>query len=509
MQKLSESSNNFFFVGGISVKYGSPFFVFALLLFFSHSLFAAFDFNNECRRAYSKIFNLQFRAAQEIIEKEKNKNPGNAAITLLENDIDFLSAYVTEEKFYYNRLLSNKNKRLAILDSVSIQSPFHLYAQADVHLKCAFVKLKFGDYVAGALDFLKANTLLKKNNKLFPKFILNLKGLGTIHAMAGVVPAEYKWLSSIAGLDGTLEQGISELDSVFTQANSGELTYVKPEVALLLFYLRNNFENVRSEEIISKLFSDSTLLKNPLIAFGYSGYLIKNGRAKEAIGILENLDKPVDISFMLLEYRMGYAKLCTGDKAAAIHLLKFASNFKGKNYLRSAFRYIAWYYLLSDDEKKYKQFIADVLLTGSQTIDEDKDATREATEKRIPDKSLLRARLFFDAGNFINAKNELRSIKNLRDKVDSVEYNYRMARVVCSLSDTTLAINLYSQTFRAGKNLRNHFAANSALMLGIIYERRNEKAKAREWFSKCINLPKHDYKASIERKAKAGLERMK
>ncbi|HLG36198.1 MAG TPA: hypothetical protein VI757_15070 [Bacteroidia bacterium] len=447
--------------------------------------------------------------AREIIEKEKIRDPGNAAIALLENDIDFLSAYISEEQFYYKRLLSNKDKRLSVIGSGNAQSPYCLYALADIHLQCAFVKLKFGDYVSGARDFLKANSLLKKNQKLFPKFILNLKGLGVLHAMAGVVPSEFKWLSAITGLVGTIEQGLGELDSLFLQTNSTELYFVKPEVALMLFYLKNNFENVRGEKMIPQLFTDSTLLQNPLIAFGYSGFLMKTGRAEEAIRILEEVDKPGDIPFLLLEYRLGFAKLCRGDKEAVSHLLKFAASFKGKNYLRSSFRYIAWHYLLSGDEKKYKQFIADVLFVGSAVIDEDKDATREANEKRIPDKSLLRARLFYDGGFFSNASAELKSGVSMKSKIDSVEYDYRLARIVHALADTTQAIILYVKTFSEGKFLRNHFASNSALMLGMIYERRNEKAKAREWYYKCINLPQHDYQASIGRKAKAGLVRVK
>jgi tetratricopeptide (TPR) repeat protein len=443
------------------------------------------------------------------MEKEKSRNPGNAAPALLENDIDFLSAYITEEQFYYKRLLVNRERQLKILEKVSAQSPYRLYALADIHLHSGFVKLKFGDYMSGALDFFKANSLLKKNLKLFPGFILNLKGLGTLHAMAGIVPAEYKWLSSIAGFEGSITQGLSELDSLFRMANSEELAFVKPEVALLLFYLKNNFENVEDEKTISKLFADTLLLKNPLIAFGYCGYLMRKSRADEAISILEDISQPADIPFLLLEYRLGYAKLCKGDKDAVIHLLKFASSFKGKNYLRSTFRYISWYYLLSGDEKKYRQFIGDVLFVGTATIGEDKEATREATDKKVPNQKLLRARLLFDGGYFNRAAGELKDMDNLRNKQDSAEYLYRQARIIHCLSDTAQALNLYNRSYTEGKLLRYHFAANSALQLGLIYERRKDKHRAREWFNKCINLSGHDYEASIERKAKAGIERVK
>ena len=106
-----------------------------------------------------------------------------------------------------------------------------------------------------------------------------------LHAMAGAVPSEYHWLSSIAGFKGTIEQGMGELDSLFVTIDSAEYDFIKPEVALLLFYMKTNFENVSKRKIITALFSDSALLKNPLVAFSYSGFLMKQGKAKDAIAI--------------------------------------------------------------------------------------------------------------------------------------------------------------------------------------------------------------------------------
>ncbi|MBK5284402.1 MAG: hypothetical protein JJE25_03280 [Bacteroidia bacterium] len=422
-----------------------------------------------------------------------------------------MSAFVSEEQLDYKRLLSNKDEHLSVIKKNDVQSPFYFYSQADIYLQCAFVKIKFGEYTSCALDLMRANSLLKKNRKLFPKFILNLKGLGMLHSMAGAVPTEFQWLSSIAGFEGTIEEGVGELDSLFTSLEAADYDFLKPEVALLLFYLKTNFENVSNRNIITALFSDSTLLKNPLVAFSYSGFLMKTGKAEEAIEILQNADKSRELPFFLIEYRLGYAKFCRGDEDAIGHLLKFASSFKGKNYLRSGFRFIAWYYLLNNDEKKYKQFINDVLLTGNTFIDEDKDATREAKGDRIPNKRLLRARLFYDGGLFINAADAMKNSDGLmlKDKIDSVEYDYRSARIAHAMADTSGAIVFYIKAFTDGKTLRYYYAANSALQLGRIYERRKEKEKAKEWFEKCLNLPAHDYKTSIDQKAKSGLERVK
>jgi hypothetical protein len=497
-------------LSGISIYKRNPVLLFiSILLFCFSSVRASYDFNTACRKAYAEIFNLNFKTAEEIIAREKSSNPNNTVTILLENNIDFLSAFISEEDLYYKKLMAEKKERLNRAEESDAKSPFCLCAQADIHLQSALVKLKFAEYISASTELLKANSLLKKNQNLFPSFLLNLKGLGMLHAMAGLIPSDFRWAADLAGFDGTLTQGINELDSLFKHMDASEYGFLKPEVAMLLFYLKTNFEQQDSDSFFTGYFSDTTLLHNPLVAFSYSGFLMKRSKTDDAIKILESVSTG-DFPFLMLEYRLGHAKLCRGDKDAIDHLLKFAASFKGKNYIRSAFRFVAWYYLLNDDEKKYKQFIANVLYTGNSYTDEDKDAARESEKRQMPNKKLLRARLLYDGGFYKTALAELENPANvtLRNQRDSAEYDYRLARIYHAQKDTTRAENSYINAFNKGKVLPQHYAANAALQLGNIYEQRGNKPKAKEWYQKCLWLPPHDYKNSIEQKAKAGLERV-
>jgi hypothetical protein len=58
----------------------------------------------------------------------------------------------------------------------------------------------------------------------------------------------------------------------------------------------------------------------------------------------------------------------------------------------------------------------------------------------------------------------------------------------------------------AGQNC--HFGASSSLQLGYIYQQRNDKPKARLSFERAIAYKKHEYKNSIDNKAKAVLTEM-
>src|ERR1041385_917032 len=99
-------------LNGISILKRNPvLFFISALIFFSSNVEASYDFNADCRKAYAEIFNLNFKAAQEIIAREKVKNPGNTVTVLLENNIDFLSAFVSEEDIFFYILIDEKKKK--------------------------------------------------------------------------------------------------------------------------------------------------------------------------------------------------------------------------------------------------------------------------------------------------------------------------------------------------------------------------------------------------------------
>ena len=67
----------------------------------------------------------------------------------------------------------------------------------------------------------------------------------------------------------------------------------------------------------------------------------------------------------------------------------------------------------------------------------------------------------------------------------------------------------YEQTLKNGSTSRYYFAANSALLLGMIYEERKDFPKAKSYFEKCLSLDNHEYQNSLDQKAQAGLDRIR
>ncbi|MGB1319200.1 MAG: tetratricopeptide repeat protein, partial [Flavobacteriales bacterium] len=91
---------------------------------------------------------------------------------------------------------------------------------------------------------------------------------------------------------------------------------------------------------------------------------------------------------------------------------------------------------------------------------------------------------------------------------ESLEFTYRLARIHDKLGNQKDAISYYEMTINNGADSKRYFAANSSLMLGLLYEKTSETDKARTAFKACSSFNNSEYKNSIQQKAKAGILRL-
>jgi tetratricopeptide (TPR) repeat protein len=206
---------------------------------------------------------------------------------------------------------------------------------------------------------------------------------------------------------------------------------------------------------------------------------------------------------------MGYASLNHLDTDANIYLERFVRSFKGKFYVKDALLKISWFYFLKGDEQKAAAFRKLILHRGSTDSDEDKQALKEAGSGKWPDKRLLRARLLDDGGYYGEALQCLQgqSSADFPLQEEKIELAYRLGRIYDGLGRDDEAIAAYLTTIKAGEQMKEYFAARAALQMGYIYEKRGDCKMAISSFQKCISLKGHEYKNSLDQKAKAGIER--
>jgi tetratricopeptide (TPR) repeat protein len=172
---------------------------------------------------------------------------------------------------------------------------------------------------------------------------------------------------------------------------------------------------------------------------------------------------------------------------------------------------LSWYYYLKEDQVMAEKYRAMILKKGGLDTEADKQALKEAKSSVWPHKLLLKARLLNDGGYYWEALNLLmgKRYTDFSKPQDQTEFVYRAARLYDDLGDKEKAIDFYKQAIALGENRTEYFAARAALHIGNIYEKRNEKKTAISWYQRCLDMEDHDFKNSLDQRAKAGIARCK
>ena len=465
--------------------------------------------NERMKQSYTCIINLEFEAANKLLQIEQIEYPDNAILFLHQNYIDFLTILIGEEEDFFTTTKSFKSARIDFIKDGDDSSPYYLYAQAEVHLQWAFARLKFNEYLTAAYEIQKAYSLLEENQELFPNFKLNKKGLGLLHTLVGAIPEKYQWIINLVGMEGGVELGLLELKSLLKDE---EMEMYHSEVLFLTAFLQLNMTN---DEVAYQLLLDK-------IGEGYTANYLLNfaaARLSHALGendlcikVLENRpDDQGKYPFHYLDYLQGMSFLYTLDyEKSEIFFNRFLKNFKGNNYIKSAYQKLAWIAFLQEKSDEKMSCLEKIKSEGKAFIDEDKVALNEADKNHINSPKLLRARLFYDGGYYKKAHLELTSVNNLSDYNGFLdEYYYRLARIESKLNYIDeQVITKYQKSFDLGRKSSNYYAPMSALQIGLIYEKKNDHKKAVIYFEKCLSLSEFDYERGIHQKAKVSLSRL-
>ncbi|MDP2722405.1 MAG: hypothetical protein Q8O72_06595 [Bacteroidales bacterium] len=461
------------------------------------------NFTPEVANAYELVLSLRFDEANKSIESARKNDPENELYYYLENYMDFLSTFISENEEVHSLQLDHQSERLQVFEKMDDRNPFKNYLIANVNLQSAVARLKFGEYFNAAFDFNRAYKKINQNANDFPEFFPNLITLGVVHAMLGVVPENYQWLIGIVNMSGTVDQGRSELHHALRACRiTPGFEVMEDEIRFYLSFININLYNQGiAKDNLSHPDNNNLLFKYLTI-----NILMKEGKNDQALAIFSGINDTIRYyPFYYLSYLRAECLIRKGNyRQADENYQIFITNFKGKNYLKDAKRKQAWCRLLQDGNENYLQTLAEVKGIGYLEVGIDKEAENEAKNGLIPDTTLLKSRLLFDGGYYIEAMTQLNNTQNL-NQAEEVEKQYRMARIAHKKGEIAKAKAEYSKTIEMGKNMDLYYAANSALLLGNIFENEGNKEKAAEMYRLCLSLDFTTYRNSIRGLAKQHL----
>lgn len=470
---------------------------------------ARLDFSPRVQLAYFETQKLRLDKAKALIAQERQENPENAALIYVENYADMYYLLISEDRAAYNKLSKEEDERLDALAKLPDNSPYQRLLRAEVRLHWAFAKLKFGNEVSGCWDIIKAYKLLEENQKKFPTFLPTLKSLGLLHVLIGSVPEQYTWVTRTLGLSGDIPGGLRELQKV----EAAETLF--SQEAQLIDLLLHAFTLQLSEAQFRELKRmPARQPDNLLLHFFATSVFMKEGRSEEALGILNKAPRTsAYIPFPFLDYMRAEILLQKGQYDTAYgYYEKFQRNFKGFNFLKdSQFKQFLCRWLTDRDDEA-KPLVARVPNVGKTITESDGYAEKFAENYRdgkVKDeqKVLFEARYASDGGYLREALSKLNGYteESFSEVANKAEYNYRSGRILQKMGKSSEAITYFNRAIDLAQGSGLYFAPSSALQMGYIYKESKNKPQAIAYFKKAMSYKKHEYKNSIDNKARAAL----
>lgn len=470
-----------------------------------------FDFNPACRQAYKEIMQLKLESGQRLLDAEKARQPDNLIPYFLENYIDFFTLFFNEDPTEYSLRFPNRGKRLELLSDGPEASPFYLYTKSVIHFQWAAIRIKFGYRWDAGWEFRRSFLQVKENMASFPAFTPNLLYNGAMQVAAGTIPDGYKWLSSLLGIKGNIKTGMQRVEQFLQGTDEWAKLFHEEAVfyyCYLQFYIQNNKEGVA--RFITEQGLD--LVNNHLFAYLATNLSLNNQQGEKAKKIMEaKSNAPGYLVTPIWDLEMGYARLHHLEPDAALYLDRFIKQFKGKFYVKDALQKLSWHYYLQGDQAKAQWYRNEIIKKGNTDTEADKQAQKEAKTTQWPNKLLLQVRLLNDGGYY---KEALRLLHGKRAQdfslpEEQLEFAYRVGRLYDDIGADADAISYYQQAVTIGEKRKEYFAARAALQLGMIHEQRHELPDAIAWYERCMRMPDHDFKNSLDQRAKAGVARCK
>jgi len=469
-----------------------------------------FDFNENCRQAYTEVMSLRIANGQRLLDEEKKVHPDNLIPYFLDNYVDFFPLFFNEDVKEFDKKMPLKEARLAAMKIGPADSPWYLFTQSVLQLQWAAIHIKFGEKWAAGWSFKAAFTLVKENQKLFPNFAPNKIVMGPLQVAAGTIPKGYQWLTNMLGVKGNIASGINDLYS-FINNPDPVASIFKDEATFYFCYLKFHFENKPDAALQFIRTQRLDVVNNHLFTYMAANLSLNNQQSGDTKNYV--LRRNASIAYMaspMWDFELAYSKLYHLEPDANVYFERFLGNFKGNFYVKDSWLKLGWHHLLQGNTALYNSCLQQVKLRGNAETDADKKALKEAKYGKVPNTFLLKARLLSDGGYPQEAYQVLhgKPAPVFTTDDDRLEFAYRTGRIYEALGKYDDAIEAYGNTIKAGRDRTGYFAARAALQTGMIYEQhKKNNIMAISFYQQCLAMENHDYKNSLDQKAKAGVER--
>jgi tetratricopeptide (TPR) repeat protein len=471
-----------------------------------------YEFNSTCQQAYKEIVQLKLNAGQALVNKAKQQNPDNLIPLVLESYIDFFTLFFNEDPAEFKTRLPKFEERIKALKEGSTSSPFYNFCLGAVYLHKVAVNIKLDNKTRAGLDFQTAYKYIKQNSKSFPTFVPNQLMFGGLKAIAGTIPKGYQWVAGLFGIRGNIHEGMTTINS-FINSNDPWAKLMFNEAAFMYCYLKFYIENDKDGALQFIQQRKLDVVNNHLFTYMAANLSINHKQTHNAALIVQNKNKSAEyLSTAVWDFQMGFINLYQLNTQQAINYFNaYLSKFKGSFYVKDIYQKLSWCYYLQGNQTAAEDARKNCIKKGASITDADKQALKDAKKNTWPNIILLKARILNDGGLNNQAIEVLqgKSTSSFSNTAEQLEFTYRVGRINDDLGKDEAAIAFYLKAIAIGKTRTEYYAARAALQIGMIYEQKGNKNAAIQYFEQCLEMDNHDYKNSLDQRAKSGIARCK
>ena len=458
-------------------------------------------FDAATRKAYDLVLNLQFDQVHLLVPQPET--PQEHYATALAEALELLIAEDGEKFSDYEDRFEARLERKTKPNNAE-----DLFLQAEIRMQWAFIYFKFGHEFDAALNLRQAYLTTQEIKRRFPSFLAINKTSALLDIIIGSVPEKYDWILGLLNIEGSIEPGLKDLEKIRSSDHELKLE------ADMLYSLIQGFVLQHPEEGVKVI--DQIIAKhpdNPLVLFLGGSLAIKNSQSELALRLLNKLgSQPNVLPIYYADYLKGEVYLHKAEYLNAITSYRwFLNNYKGQNNVKDATYKIGLAYWLNGNVNDAQSAFQAARTVGKEITEADKYASRSLADTELPHPKLTRARYFIDGGYYTEAQSILDSIgqEELKTMRDQVELNYRKARLHHKLIQISDAKRYYEKTIELNGSANWYFAPNACLQLGYLMVQENNGAAAEEYFEMALSYKKHEYKNSIDTKAKTAIAQLK
>ncbi len=481
-----------------------PFFIFLFFIVVSCSgVYAQNAIPSPLLNAYRLILSLKLSEGNLLLSEAGDQYGNDPFYFLVHSYSETLYLLLMEDYGAYQQVKSIHSQYLKTIPRLAYDPAWKLLIEAEIRFHSALLKLKFNEELSGAWELKQTYQLIQLISRRYPDFIHHQKLAGLFQLFLGSVPEKYLWLTNLFGYKGEISKGIHLLKQVESSGSFFALEAFMLRVAAQKYILKT--AGCVSCQIADQADKNR---QNYLLAYLYSAVLVKEGQSDKALGILSRYSSGSYATFPLVYLLQGEVLLYKGKyEESRGYYLHFLKATKGKNHIKDAYYKIFLTYWLSGNEEKAVYYLGKVGNVGQEVYDSDRYAGKFARNQVFPDKHLMKARLSCDGGYLDKALAELSKycLKREEDHVDNIEFWYRKGRIFQLQGNYKAAIDNYEKVILLSEGKNHYFAPNACLQTGYMLSESGNITEARHYFSKALSYADHEYKNSIDNKARAAL----